>query len=130
MLHAVEAPVLKLAAVAGAALLVGAFATPRDHRVVQQLELHAPQRAHAIYESAWNDGDIRITLPDGKAKPRVFYTRSFHWGCEWLTIETIRPDGADRYYYTYDEEKLSCVENAPTSWATPRVGYAYVVDTK
>lgn len=129
MLHAVEAPVLKLAAVAGAALLIGAFATPRDHKVVQRLELQAPELPRAIYESAWNDGDIRITLPHGKAEPRIFYTRSFHWGCEWLSIETIRPDGADRYFYTYDEEKLSCAEDAPPSIATPRVGYAYVVDT-
>lgn len=127
MLHAVEAPVLKLAAVAGAALLIGAFATPRDHSVVQRLELHAPKRPHAIYESAWNNGDIRVTLPAGAAEPRTFYTRSFHWGCEWLSIETITPDGPNRYYYTYDEEKLSCVENAPLSYATPRTGYAIVV---
>jgi len=127
MLHAVEAPVLKLATVAGAALLIGAFAAPRDHVVVQRLELHAPERPHAIYESAWNNGDIRITLRDGKPESRIFYTRSFHWGCEWLSIETIRPDGANRYFYTYDEEKLSCVENAPQSFATPRTGYAIVV---
>jgi hypothetical protein len=130
MLHAVEAPVLKLAAVAGAALLLGAFAVPRDHKVVQRLELHAPKIPTAIYETAWERGDVRITLRDGKAKPVTFQKRSYHWGCEWLSVEHIVPDGPNRYFYTYDEEKLWCAEGAPPSIATPRVGYAVVVDTE
>ena len=128
MLHAVEAGVLKVTAIAGAALMVGAFAAPRDPSVVQRLELHAPKRAGAIYETAWENGDVRITLRDGKPAPRIFQKRSFHWGCEWLSVETIVPDGPNRYFYTYDEEKLWCSENAEPSIATPRTGYVIVVD--
>jgi hypothetical protein len=117
-------------AVAGAALLVGAFAVPRDPGVVQTLELHAPKRPHAIYETQWERGNVKITLPDGKPAPRIFQKRSMHWGCEWLSVETIVPDGPNRYFYTYDEEKLWCADDAPPSIATPRVGYALVVDTE
>jgi hypothetical protein len=127
MLHAVEAGVLKVTAIAGAALMLGALAAPRDHSVVQRLELHAPKRPQAIYETAWENGDVRITLRDGKPAPRTFQKRSFHWGCEWLSVETITPDGPGRYFYTYDEEKLWCADNAPASIATPRTGYAIVV---
>jgi len=127
MLQAVEAGVLKLTAIAGAALMIGAYAAPRDPSVVQRLELQAPKRPHAIYETAWENGDVRITLPDGKPAPRTFQKRSFHWGCEWLSVETITPDGPGRYFYTYDEEKLWCAEDAPPSIATPRTGYAFVV---
>jgi hypothetical protein len=130
MLHAVKAPVLKSIVVAGAALLVGAFAVPRDHKVVQRLELHAPKLPRAIYETAWAHGDVRITLWDGKPAPLVFQKRSQHFGCEWLSVETIVPDGPNRYFYTYDEEKLSCVEDAPPSIATPRTGYAIVIGTE
>jgi hypothetical protein len=129
MLQAVEAPVLKMAAFAGVVVLAGAFAAPRDPSVVQRLELHAPKRANAIYETAWADGDVYIKLRDGKPAPRTFQKRSFHWGCEWLSVETIVPDGPNRYFYTYDEEKLWCADGAPPSIATPRTGYAYVVDT-
>ena len=130
MLHAVQAPVLKLAAVAGAALLVGAFAVPRDPAVVQRLELHAPKLPHAIYETAWEHGDVRITLRDGKPAQVTFQKRSMHWGCEWLSVEHLTPDGENRYLYSYDEEKLWCAEDAPPSIATPRTGYAIVVGTE
>jgi hypothetical protein len=128
MLHAVQAPVLKAAAVAGAVLLAGALATLREHPVTQRLELHAPKRPHAIYETMWANGDLTITLRDGKMSPQIFQKRSFHFGCEWLSIETITPDGPNRYFYTYDEEKLSCADDAPPSIATPRTGYALVVE--
>lgn len=127
MLHAVEAPVLKLAAVAGAALLVGAFAGHRDHSVTQRLELHAPKRCHAVYDTAWAKGDVYVTLADGKPKPLVFQQRGHHWGCEWRATETLIPDGPNRYYYSYDEEKLWCAPDAEPSITTPRTGYVLVV---
>jgi hypothetical protein len=131
MLHAVQAPILKLAAVAGSALLIGqVLAPPRDPAVVQRLQLHAPKRAGAIYETAWSKGDVRIRLRDGVPAPRAFQKRSFHYGCEWLSIETLTPQGPNRYFYTYDEEKLWCAEDAPPSITTPRTGYALVVDTE
>jgi hypothetical protein len=130
MLQAVEVPIAKMAAVAGAALLAGALAMPRDPSVVQTLELHAPRLPKAIYETAWARGNVTITLRDGKPAPRIFQKRAMHWGCEWLSVETIVPDGPNRYFYTYDEEKLWCAEGAPPSITTPRVGYAIVVDSE
>jgi hypothetical protein len=128
MLQAVEAPVLKLVAIAGAALVAGAFATPpREPQVVQRLQLFAPERPNAIYETAWAQGDVFIKL-DGKPTARTFQKRSFHFGCEWLSVEVIVPDGPNRYFYSYDEEKLWCADGAPESIATPRTGYAVVVD--
>ena len=70
-------------------------------------------------------GDIKL---DGKPTARTFQKRSFHFGCEWLSVEVIVPDGANRYFYSYDEEKLWCADGAPESIATPRTGYAVVVD--
>lgn len=130
-LHAVEAPVLKLAAVAGAALLVGAFAaTPRPtHEVRQRLELHvpAPERCNTVYDTAFENGYVTVALPDGKPRTFVFINRGHHWGCEWRATETLIPDGPNRYYYTYDEEKLDCSPDAEESVTTPRSGYALVV---
>ena len=127
MLVAIRAPLFKSIAVAGAALLATAFVVPHHHRVVQTLELHAPKRPHAFYDTAWGAGDLHIVLPDGKPVPRTFQQRGMHWGCEWLATETITPDGPNRYFYTYDEEKLWCAEDAPPSFTTPRIGYAVVI---
>ena len=131
MLQAVEAPVLKLAAVAGVALAVAAFA-PRahDHSVVQRLELHAEILPRAIYLTAWDQGDVFVTLPDGHARSMTFKTRAFiSDGCEWLGIEQLVPDGKDRYFYSYDEEILSCEPGAIPALKTPRTGYATVIST-
>ena len=130
MLQAVEAPLLKMAAVAGAALLVGMVAAPRVHHhdgTVQRLSLHAPEEPHALYLTAWSDGDVYITLHDGKMKPMEFQTRAFiNDGCEWLATETLTPVAPDRYDYTYDETILSCEPGATPARKTPRTGYAIV----
>jgi len=127
-LHAVEAPVLKLAAVAGAALLVGAFARPSPtHEVRQRLVLHAPSRCNAVYDTAFENGEVMVTLPDGQPRTFVFIQRGHHWGCDWRATETLIPDGPNRYYYSYDEEKLGCSPDAEPSIVTPRSGYALVV---
>jgi hypothetical protein len=129
MLQAVQAPLLKMAAVAGAALLVGAFAMSRHHDdgVVQRLSLHAPEEPHALYLTAWSDGDIYVTLHDGKMKPMEFQTRAFiNDGCEWLATETLVPEGANRYAYSYDETILSCEPGATPARKTPRTGFVSV----
>jgi hypothetical protein len=129
MLQAVQAPLLKMVAVAGAALLVGAFAMPRTHdnSVVQRLSLHAPEEPHALYLTAWSDGDVYITLRDGKMEPLEFQTRAFiNDGCEWLATERIIPDGTNRYFYTYDETILACEPGATPARKTPRTGYVLV----
>lgn len=126
MLHAVQAPVLKAALVAGAAGLVAMFAMA-PAPVTQRLRLHAPSEACAIYATQWKHGDIKITLPDGEPRAMTFHRRESAWGCEWLSTEHIVPDGPNRYFYSYDEEKLSCASDAPASRRTPRVGYVEVV---
>jgi hypothetical protein len=131
MLQAVEAPLLKMAAIAGAGLLVAAFAGTRahDNGVVQRLELHAPEEPNALYLTAWSDGDIYVTLHDGRMKPMEFQTRAFiNDGCEWLATETLVPDGGSRYAYSYDETILSCEPGATPARKTPRTGYVLVVE--
>ena len=129
MLHAVEAPVLKLAAIAGPALMVGAFSSSEPSpSVTQRLELHAPSRPRSIYESVFNHGDIRLHLPDGKPRELTFKKRSFHYDCEWLSVEHLIPDGPNRYLYTYDEWKVRCDPTDIISIATPREGYVIVID--
>lgn len=130
MLQAVEAPVFKLAAVAGVALAVGVFAAPtkHEHGLVQRLELHAPILPNAIYLTAWERGDVFVTLPDGHARALTFKTRAYiSDGCEWLATEQLVPEGKDRYWYSYDEEILSCEPGAIPAMKTPRTGYAKVV---
>jgi hypothetical protein len=130
MFQAVEAPLLKVAAVAGAAVLAAMFAyTPHSHASVQHLRLHAPKRPHAIYATQWERGDISVTLPDGEPRTMVFHKTEQAWGCTWTSTETIVPDGPNRYWYSYDEEKLECDPCAPPSITTPRVGYVEVVGT-
>ncbi|HUS27388.1 MAG TPA: hypothetical protein VMZ53_02735 [Kofleriaceae bacterium] len=132
MLQAVEAPLLKMAAVAGAGLLVAAFAgQTRCHHhdgVVQRLSLVAPEEPNALYLTAWSNGDIYVTLHDGKMKSMEFQTRAFiNDGCEWLATETLVPDGANRYAYSYDETILSCEPGSTPARKTPRTGYAFVI---
>ena len=131
MLQAVEAPLLKMAAIAGAGLLVAAFAGTRTHDngVVQRLELHAPEEPNALYLTAWSDGDIYVTLHDGKMKPMEFQTRAFiNDGCEWLATETLVPESATRYLYSYDETILSCEPGSTPARKTPRTGYVLVIE--
>jgi hypothetical protein len=129
MLQAVEAPLLKMAAVAGAALLIGAFAVPHhaSSDVVQRLSLHAPIEPHALYLTAWSDGDIYVTLHDGTMRSMEFQTRAFiNDGCEWLATERLVPESSDRYMYSYDETILSCEPGATPARKTPRTGYVLV----
>jgi hypothetical protein len=130
MLHAVEAPLLKMVAVAGAAVLAGTLLAPeREHKIVQRLELHAPERCDAIYLTKWRHGDVVVSLRDATPSPMTFKTRARVWdGCEWLGIETLTPDGPNRYFYRYEEQVLSCAPGAKPTGKTPRTGYVLVVD--
>jgi hypothetical protein len=127
MFQAVEAPLLKVAAVAGAAVLAGMFAYAQPDPIVQHLRLHAPKRVHAIYATQWDHGDIAITLPDGVPRSMTFHKTDHQWGCDFISTEVIVPDGPGRYWYSYDEVKLNCEPCAPPSITTPRTGYVEVV---
>lgn len=129
MLHAVEAPFPKLAAVAGAAAFAALLALAPDP-LVQQLRLHAPEECGAVYATQWEHGDIRVELPDGEPRAMTFQKREWAWGCEWLATEHIVPDGPGRYFYSYDEERVRCVPDAPPSRRTPRIGWVEVVQER
>jgi len=132
MLQAVELPLLK-AALAGAAVIAGmvAFTPEKPATVTQRLELHAPEEANALYLTAWDRGDVFVTLTDGKSRPLKFQTHAFiNDGCEWLATEKLVPTGPDRYAYSYDEEILSCQPGATPARKTPRTGFVLVVDSE
>jgi hypothetical protein len=133
MLQAVESPLLKVAAVAGAAGLVAMLAISpcKSAATVQRLELHAPKEPGALYLTAWDQGDVFVKLTDGKSRALKFQTHAFiNDGCEWLATERLVPTGPNRYAYSYDEEILSCQPDATPARKTPRTGYVVVVDTK
>lgn len=126
MLQAVEAPLLKMVAVAGMALAAAAFVgtTHHDEGTVQRLVLHAPKQAHALYLTAWSDGDVYVTLRNGKPRPITFQTRAYiNDGCEWLATERLVPTGDNRYAYSYSEDILACEPGATPATKTPRTGY-------
>lgn len=129
MLQAVEAPLLKMAAVAGLAVAVAAVAVPEQrHGVVQRLVLHAPEQPRALYLTAWSEGDVFVTLRDGEPTPMVFQTRAFiNDGCEWLATERLYPTSATHYTYSYSEQILSCDPGAKPALKTPRVGYVTAI---
>lgn len=128
MLQAVETPFLKVAAVAGAAVIVGMLALAPHATcgaaTVQRLELHAPQEPNAIYLTAFRDGDVYVRLRSDDARTLTFETRAKVWdGCTWLATETLVPDGENRYAYSYDERVLSCEPGSTPTRKTPRTGY-------
>jgi hypothetical protein len=127
MLQAERAPLLKVGLVGGAAVLAGMLFAMKPDPVTQRLRLHAPKRPHAIYATQWERGDITITLPDGEPRTMIFHKQDHQWGCDWISTETIVPDGPGRYWYSYDEVKLECEPGAPPSITTPRTGYVEVV---
>jgi hypothetical protein len=127
MLQAVETPVLKVAAVAGAALalLVG-FKASEPEPSMRRLVLHAPEQCNAIYLTRWEQGEVIVTSEQAR-RPLTFKQRAFiNDGCEWLGIEQLTPTADGGFAYTYDEEILSCQPGATPAIKTPRTGYVTV----
>jgi len=130
MLQALEAPVLKLAAVAGAALAVSAFIPHHSHHVraktPHHLTLHAPVNPSATYWTVFENGPVDLMLPDGTFQIEV--TGHYIDGCDWKGIETFTPIDEHRYAYAYDEQLLSCDPDGDPSRTirTPRTGYVSI----
>lgn len=130
MLHALEAPVLKLAAVAGVALLASAFVPHHAHheqaKRPHHLTLHAPVNPHATYWTVFDNGPVDMMLPDGVFQIEV--TGRFVDGCDWKGIETFTPMNEHRYRYTYAEELVGCGPDGDPSYTikTPRAGYVSI----
>lgn len=133
MLQAVEAPLLKMVAVAGIALAAAAFVGTKTHDegTVQRLVLHAPNNPHYLYLTAWSDGDVYVTLRGDEPRPMTFKTRAFiNDGCEWLATERLVPTGESRYAYSYSEEILSCEPGAKPAIKTPRTGWVDAISVR
>ena len=133
MLQAVEAPLLKMVAVAGMALGVTAFVAheSKDEGTVQRLVLHAPTNPNYLYLTAWSDGDVYVTLHRRGAHPLTFQTHAFiNDGCEWLGTERLVPTGEDRYAYSYSEEILSCQPGAKPAIKTPRTVWVEAISVR
>jgi hypothetical protein len=131
MLQAIEAPVLKLAAVAGVALAVSAFVphhhSPEAHVArPHHLTLHAPVNPNATYWTVFDNGPVDLMLPEGVFQIEV--TGRYIDGCDWKGIETFTPVNEHRYAYSYDEELVSCGPDGDASYTikTPRAGYVTV----
>ncbi len=133
MLHAVHAPLLKSVVLAGAlavAALVARDSKPAEG-TIQRLVLHAPAKPHALYLTAWSDGDVYVTLHHGQPRPITFQVRAhINDGCEWLATERLVPDGASRYAYAYSEEIVACEPGAKPATKTPRTGYVDAISVR
>jgi len=133
MLHAVQAPVLKLIAVAGAsvAAMVGfSGKTCCTDEVTQHLVLYAPEKPGAIYLTAFENDHATVTLKEAGSYRITFQTRAtLPDTCEWIATEVLVPLDERRYAYSYDERMLSCDPGAePRYVATPRTGLVVVED--
>jgi hypothetical protein len=137
---AVEAPVRKLAVVAGAALAVAAF-VHRPHAaemIVQshhRLTLHTETLPNAIYLTVFADGrvqhdDSALHSIDviGEGHAMHFATRTMYYGCEWEGRESLVPIDAHSYAYSYDEQLIYCEPDARLTVKTPRTGIVTVDD--
>src|ERR1700674_3963655 len=101
-MQVVEAPVLRMVAIAGAALAFGALVETQA-QPIHRLLLHAPLEAGAAYLSAWLDGEVRIAIGD-ELRPITFTMRAeVSDGCRWLGTETLIPIDARTFRYSYDE---------------------------
>ena len=124
------AAVLKLAAVAGVALLASAFIPHHAHheqaKRPHHLTLHAPINPHATYWTVFDNGPVDMMLPDGVFQLEV--TGRYIDGCDWKGIETFRPLDDKHYSYSYDEQLLRCDPDGDPSHTlrTPRSGYVTI----
>ena len=130
MLQALTTPVLT-SVVLGGLLLgagLGAAQVTSNHATSRRLVLHAPEKPHALYLSAWDEGDVRIDVGD-KLQPMRFEIRaSVSDGCRWLAIETLDPIDDRTFSYDYSEYIIECNEDATPASTTPRTGFVVVED--
>jgi hypothetical protein len=139
---AVEAPVRKLAVIAGATLAIAAF-VHRPHaaeRVVAQqhhrLTLHAPSLSNAYYLTVFARHHLQRTTCDlqsidvtGDDKTIDFSTKIHMYdGCLWEGVEHLSKIDDHTYSYSYDENILACEPDAVPALKTPRTGIVTVDD--
>lgn len=128
MQSAVTTPLLGSLVVGGLVLGLGvAKVATSDEPVTRRLRLHAEEKPNAIYLSAWRDGDVEVTFPDGELRPVTFRVRaSISDGCRWQGTERIVPIDSTTFHYDYSEIILSCRPGATPAAKTPRQGYVTV----
>jgi hypothetical protein len=131
MRHALTTPMFGSVLV-GLALAAGglyARTDSTDHRAEHRLVLHTYAEPNALYLSAWDHGDVRVTLDGSERKPLRFTVRaSVSDGCRWLATETLEPIDQRTYSYRYEEKILECDADATPCRKTPRTGIVTVED--
>src|SRR5262245_20784300 len=110
MRHAQTVPVLGTVLLGLAVTAGGLYARATDDRAggTHRLVLHTYAEPHAIYLTAWERGDVYVTLDGGELRPLTFSMRaSVSDGCRWLGTERLEPIDERTYSYRYDERILS-----------------------
>ena len=136
---AVEAPVRKLAVVAGAVLAIAAFTHRPSHSQAShhhRLTLHTETRAKTIYLTIFAEGriertasDLRTIEIDGEPREMQYKATTSYYGCEVEGDELLVRLDAHSYAYSYDENILSCDPNSDYEVIrTPRTGIVTVDD--
>jgi hypothetical protein len=136
---AVEAPIKKLVAVGGVALLIAAGVALRSHRAHahghhhhhHRLTLHAPREPGAIYYTVFAQGDVMVPDRPGLWSELTDASKPFHInshiqtpdGCYWDVSETLTVTDPSHFAYAYDETPTGCApDSVPSYIATPRTG--------
>jgi len=131
MQQALTAPIFRSVVLGGLVLSLGAVhvGTTSSNSVTRRLVLHAVEEPNAIYLSAWDEGDVKVTFDAAELHPLTFEMRaSVYDGCRWLGTETLVPIDDRSYAYDYSETILSCNKGAVPLRKTPRTGIVTVED--
>lgn len=134
MLHALEhvgfrSFVLAALVAAAATVYVGHHHHCTKSQEMHRLVLDAPIEAHAIYLTAWAEGDVWMPLDLSTPQTITFSTRALiDDGCRWLGTEVLEPIDQSHFAYSYSEQILSCEPGAVPYVKTPRTGVVTVAE--
>ena len=131
MLQALETVGFRSFAVGALVLAGGTVAlhhTPTQPVEMHRLVLDAPVEPHAIYLTAWEDGDVMMPLDTSDLHTITFTTQAMIAGCHWQATETLDPIDAKHFAYSYDETILSCEPDATVWYKTPRTGIVTIAE--
>jgi len=132
MLQALETVGFRSFAVGALLLAAGSFAFKSGDAAapveMHRLVLDAPIEPHAIYLTAWEDGDVVMPLDTHDLHPITFTTQAMIAGCRWQATETLDPIDSAHFAYSYDETILSCEPDATVWYKTPRTGIVTIAE--
>jgi hypothetical protein len=94
---------------------------------VDRWVLIAERDPNCYYGSSWNEGDLMMPRTSHDEVVRFTHQFPFEDGCTWQSTETLTPDGHGGYLYQYDEQPLSCREDAEPAPTCPMTGAVRVM---